>query len=102
MRSRFPNLRMSLSENRCPPSDQVLGHAFPAHALKLQAVCGGEFFQLLPDWSAAIRLFDQWAKKRGSLAAIDVEQHGLDRTHGGRRQRQRTITERNQRQCADR
>src|SRR5215469_18962792 len=23
---------MSLSENRCPPSDQVQGHAFPGHA----------------------------------------------------------------------
>src|SRR5208282_1851562 len=70
--------------------------------LHLQTVIGGEFFELGANLHAAARFFDQRADKRSRLAAIEVEQHRLDRSYRRGGDRKRAVADGDQRQRADR
>src|SRR5260370_28123581 len=56
-------------------------------ALNLQAVFGGELFQLRANWNAAGRFLNRGRKEGLSLAAMQIEQHRLDWADRRRRQR---------------
>ena len=73
-----------------------------ASSLNLQAVLGREGFEPLADGDAAGGAVQQWIDQRRRLAGVQFKQHGLHRPDGGRRERERTVTDRDQGERSDR
>src|ERR1700742_8907 len=70
--------------------------------LQRKSLSLGEFDQLLAYRYAAGWRIEQWHHHRFGLFGVEVENQRLDRAMAGGRQRQRTVTQRDQRQRADR
>src|SRR5262249_45530699 len=70
--------------------------------LNLQSILDRERLELLADRDGAGRAVEQRMENGGGLAEVELEQHGLDRSDRGRRQRERAEADRGERQRPDR